>query len=83
MFALLSKRLGRSMMKSRTRLVAVVAMVLVAVFAGISFAAYAHTVSGVNDKIYDDSEQGVILPDIWSCEPTLKSIFVNFATGCR
>ena len=43
MFVLLSKRLGRSMMRSKTRLVAVVAMVVVAVFAGVSFAAYAHT----------------------------------------
>ncbi len=58
------------MMRSRTRLIAVVAMVLVAVFAGISFAAYAHTVSGIYDKIYDDSEQGVNLPDIWVENPT-------------
>ena len=58
------------MMRSRTRLIAVVAMVLVAVFAGISFAAYAHTVSGVYDEIYDDSEQGVNLPDIWIENPT-------------
>ena len=69
MFVLLTKRLGRSMMRSRTRLIAVVAMVLVAVFAGISFAAYAHTVSGIYDKIYDDSEQGVNLPDIWVENP--------------
>tara|TARA_B100000287_G_scaffold1092_2_gene1092 strand:- start:4966 stop:7398 length:2433 start_codon:yes stop_codon:yes gene_type:complete len=64
MFVLLTKRLARSMMRSKVRLAAVVAMVLVAVFAGISFAAYAHTVSGMYDKIYEDTEQGLNLPDV-------------------
>ena len=70
MLALLNKRLARSMMRSKTRLVAVVAMVVVAVFAGVSFAAYAHTVSGVYEEIYEDTEQGVNLPDVWVENPS-------------
>ena len=70
MLALLNKRLARSMMRSKTRLFAVVAMVVVAVFAGVSFAAYAHTVSGMYDEIYEDSEQGVNLPDVWVENPS-------------
>ena len=65
MLILLNKRLARSMMRSKIRLVAVVAMVVVAVFAGVSFAAYAHTVSGMYDEIYEDSENAVNLPDLW------------------
>ena len=57
-------------MRSKTRLVAVVAMVVVAVFAGVSFAAYAHTVSGVYEEIYEDTEQGVNLPDVWVENPS-------------
>ena len=48
MLILLNKRLARSMMRSKVRLAAVVAMGVVAVFAGVSFAAYAHTVSGLS-----------------------------------
>ena len=58
------------MMRAKTRLVAVVAMVVVAVFAGVSFAAYAHTVSGVYEEIYEDTEQGVNLPDVWVENPS-------------
>lgn len=70
MFILLTKRLARSMLRSKIRLAAVVAMVIVAVFAGLSFAAYAHTVSGLYDEIYDDTEQGVNLPDVWVENPS-------------
>ena len=70
MLALLNKRLARSMMRSKTRLVAVVAMVVVAVFAGVSFAAYAHTVSGMYEEIYEDTEKGVNLPDVWVENPS-------------
>ena len=57
-------------MRSKIRLFAVVAMVLVSVFAGVSFAAYAHTVSGMYEEIYEDSESGVNLPDVWVEKPT-------------
>ncbi len=70
MLALLNKRLARSMMRSKTRLFAVVAMVVVAVFAGVSFAAYAHTVSGMYGEIYEDTDQGVNLPDVWVENPS-------------
>ena len=43
MFALLTKRLARSLWRTKIRLIAVVLMVVVGVFAGISFAVYAHT----------------------------------------
>ena len=49
MLVLLTKRLARSMMQSKVRIIAVVSMVAVAVFAGVSFASYAHTVSGMYD----------------------------------
>ena len=54
MLVLLTKRLARSLLRTKLRLAAVSAMVMVAVFAGISFAAYAHTVSGMYDEIYED-----------------------------
>ena len=47
MLVLLTKRLARSLLRTKIGLAAVSAMVMVAVFAGISFAAYAHTVSGM------------------------------------
>ena len=70
MFFLLTKRLTRSLLKTKIRLAAVIAMVAVAVFAGISFAAYANTVSGIYDGIYEDDQQGVNLPDIWVENPS-------------
>tara|TARA_B100000287_G_scaffold82600_1_gene75271 strand:- start:5270 stop:7726 length:2457 start_codon:yes stop_codon:yes gene_type:complete len=70
MLVLLTKRLARSMMRSKVRIIAVVSMVAVAVFAGVSFASYAHTVSGMYDKIYEDSKQGVNLPDVWVENPS-------------
>ena len=57
-------------MRSKIRLIAVVAMVVVAVFAGVSFAAYAHTVSGMYEEIYEDSENAVNLPDLWVENPS-------------
>jgi len=57
-------------MRSKIRLTAVIAMVLVSVFAGVSFAAYAHTISGMYEGIYEDSEKGVNLPDAWVEKPS-------------
>lgn len=70
MLVLLTKRLARSLLRMKLRLVAVSAMVMVAVFAGISFAAYAHTVSGMYEEIYQDTDQGVNLPDVWVENPS-------------
>ena len=70
MFVLLTKRLARSLWRTKTRLVAVVLMVTVGVFAGISFAAYAHTASSMYDDIYADTDEGVNLADIWVENPS-------------
>ncbi|MAR53123.1 MAG: hypothetical protein CL426_00020 [Acidimicrobiaceae bacterium] len=45
-------------------------MVMVGVFAGISFASYAHTATNMYDDIYADSDEGVNLPDIWIENPS-------------
>jgi len=69
LFALLTKRLARSLWRTKIRLVAVVLMVTVGVFAGISFAAYAHTATGMYDVIYSDTDDGANLPDVWIENP--------------
>lgn len=70
MFALLTKRLARSFWRTKIRLFAVIAMVMVGVFSGISFASYAHTATQMYDDIYADTNEGVNLPDIWIENPT-------------
>ena len=70
MFVLLTKRLARSLWRTKIRLFAVVLMVTVGVFAGISFAAYAHTASSMYDDIYADTDEGVNLADIWVENPS-------------
>ena len=70
MFGLLTKRLARSLWRTKIRLFAVVIMVMVGVFAGISFAAYAHTASSMYEDIYADTDEGVNLADIWVENPS-------------
>ena len=70
MFTLLTKRLARSLWRTKIRLLAVTLMVMVGVFAGISFASYAHTATNMYDDIYADSDEGVNLPDIWIENPS-------------
>ena len=70
MFILLTKRLARSLWRTKIRLFAVTLMVMVGVFAGISFASYAHTATNMYDDIYADSDEGVNLPDIWIENPS-------------
>ncbi|MBH33437.1 MAG: hypothetical protein CMB75_03450 [Euryarchaeota archaeon] len=70
MFGLLTKRLARSLWRTKIRLFAVVVMVMVGVFAGISFAAYAHTASSIYEDIYADTDKGVNLADIWVENPS-------------
>ncbi len=70
MFTLLTKRLARSLWRTKIRLFAVTLMVIVGVFAGISFASYAHTATNMYDDIYADSDEGVNLPDIWIENPS-------------
>jgi len=64
--ALLTKRLARSLWKTKLRLTAVVLMVTVGVFAGISFGTYANSTQSMYADIYEDDEDGVNLPDIWA-----------------
>jgi len=70
LFTLLTKRLARSLWRTKIRLFAVTLMVMVGVFAGISFASYAHTATNMYDDIYADSDEGVNLPDIWIENPS-------------
>ena len=65
MSMLLTKRLARSLWRTKLRLSAVIMMVAIGVFAGISFGAYAHSVTTLYDDIYADDENGVNLPDVW------------------
>ena len=65
MSMLLTKRLARSLWRTKLRLSAVILMVSIGVFAGISFGAYAHSVTTLYDDIYADDENGVNLPDVW------------------
>ena len=62
---LLTKRLTRSLWRTKLRLSAVILMVSIGVFAGISFGAYAISVTTLYDGIYADDDDGVNLPDIW------------------
>ena len=65
MSTLLTKRLARSLWRTKLRLYSVVLMVAVGVFAGISFGTYANSTQTLYDNIYADDEDGVNLPDIW------------------
>jgi len=65
MSALLNKRLARSLWGTKLRLVAVVGMIFVGVFAGITFGGYAANVEPMYDALYEDSESGANLADLW------------------
>ena len=65
MSMLLTKRLARSLWRTKLRLSAVVLMVAIGVFAGISFGAYANSVTTLYDDVYADDEDGLNLPDLW------------------
>ena len=69
MSMLLTKRLARSLWRTKLRLSAVVFMVAVGVFAGISFGSYANAATTLYDEIYD-GEDGVNLADLWINNPT-------------
>ena len=62
---LLNKRLARSLWGTKLRLVAVIGMIFVGVFAGITFGGYAANLEPMYDSIYDDSESGSNLADLW------------------
>ena len=62
---LLNKRLARSLWRTKLRLVAVVMMVFVGVFAGITFGGYAHNLGGMYDTMQADDDGGANLADLW------------------
>ena len=65
MSALLNKRLARSLWRTKLRLLAVVLMVSVGVFAGITFGGYSHNVEGMYETLQGDDEEGANLADLW------------------
>ena len=69
MKALLTKRLFRSLWRTKLRLVAVVLIIMVGVMSGIAFGHYAHMTTNMYSEIYEDSENGVNLADIWVENP--------------
>ena len=69
MEVLLTKRLFRSLWRSKLRLVAVVLIIMVGVMSGIAFGHYAHMTTNMYSEIYEDSENGVNLADIWVENP--------------
>ena len=65
MSSLLNKRLARSLWRTKIRLLAVVLMVSVGVFAGITFGGYSHNVEGMYETLQADDERGANLADLW------------------
>ena len=62
---LLNKRLARSLWGTKLRLSAVIGMIFVGVFAGITFGGYSANLGPMYDSIYEDSDSGSNLADIW------------------
>ena len=65
MSSLLNKCLARSLWRTKLRLLAVVLMVSVGVFAGITFGGYSHNVEGMYETLQGDDEEGANLADLW------------------
>ena len=65
MSSLLNKRLARSLWRTKLRLFAVIFMVSVGVFAGLTFGGYSHNLSGMYDTMHEDDELGANLADLW------------------
>ncbi len=65
MSRLLNKRLARSLWRTKLRLIAVIFMVSVGVFAGLTFGGYSHNLEGMYDTMHADDEDGANLADLW------------------
>ena len=63
--SLLNKRLARSLWRTKLRLLAVVFMVSVGVFAGITFGGYSHNLDGMYETMHGDDSEGANLADLW------------------
>ena len=70
MSMLLTRRLARSLWRTKLRLSAVILMISVGVFAGISFGSYANSAASLYDNIYADNDEGINLPDAWVENPS-------------
>ena len=70
MSMLLTKRLARSLWRSKLRLYTVILLIMMGVTAGISFGGYAHNVENLYNVIYADDDEGVNLPDAWIILPS-------------
>ena len=62
---LLNKRLARSLWRTKLRLFAVIFMVSVGVFAGLTFGGYSHNLGGMYGTMHDDNDTGANLADLW------------------
>ena len=62
---LLTKRLSRSLFGAKLRLGAVIGMIFVGVFAGITFGGYSANLEPMYDSVYEDSDSGTNLADLW------------------
>ena len=65
MSTLLNKRLARSLWRTKLRLLAVVMMVSVGIFAGITFSGYSHNLDGMYEALQADDDEGSNLADLW------------------
>ena len=84
MSMLLTKRLARSLWRTKIRLVAVVMMVTMGVFAGATMAGYASNIQTMYDTIYEDTNLGDLWFDnrtsTWTAEET-DSLCSAFSSG--
>ena len=55
----------RSLWRTKLRLFAVIFMVSVGVFAGITFGGYSHNLDGMYSTMQADDDNGANLADIW------------------
>ena len=65
MSSLLNKRLARSLWRTKLRLFAVIFMVSVGVFAGLTFGGYSYNLDGMYETIHRDDTTGANLADLW------------------
>ena len=82
MSALLNKRLARSLWRTKLRLLAVVLMVSVGVFAGITFGGYSHNLDGMYETLQGDDEEGANLADLWVDNRSASWTSEEVATFC-
>ena len=78
MSTLLNKRLFRSLSRTKIRLLAVVLMIFIGVFSGITFGGYAHNLGGMYDSIQADDDNGANLADVWLIIVVQNGLIIRF-----